>query len=587
MYRYIFTSSLQRRRSAQSYPYNFLLAVQKKLKVGQIPSRTTRSNMKHIKIKLNDSTENKPNQYCIQTTKFILQASRPIIGSQDSLTRINIEINMQFILLIPPFQLIIKNTQSNFPINWKRPKLANALNALRERIAKRVDLIRRFERSPIKLMPTEESTKVDNKKNLTKISRGRYWNKQLSVVDETHCKSLIDLLRLREKTLVDRTITLIFWFEVQMERLKSENLLMHISEIRKKQESLLLNMYKERQYINRLLLRYKQNGHRFPIENEMLCLQSYNGDKFSLFPHDVRKEQRINFLSNTNYWQYNVLQSNLMDRSVGNIEFYNLCLWLKKRKIHKESIQRTIFPQNNDSFNYCEAEKDNAVESESQKLEIPKCDSEEGGKTDVAVGSFSSHNTHKTINNSMETEKSSEIRCNVIDVIPPCQNVKTQDKLCEIPNPPQTPLVARIKGLPIANQLNVSQKLPCNLNKEENFNIERLSEDISFELIQERTKRLGQDDSMNILSSSRWLRCGQSNIFNISPNFLSKRLESCSKSYTQGKPDHIEKVIIYELYNEDVHWENIYAITGDVLEKLTDELIMQHVKHVAKCIISR
>lgn len=168
MYRHIFTSSLQRRKSSHSYPYNFIFAVQKKVKVGQSTSRTFRPNMRHTKIKLTDNPELKPNRYCIQTTKFLLQA-RPNIGSQDSSKRLNIEINMHFIISVPQFQLIIKNKQSKFPFNWKRPKLANALSALRERIAKRIDLFSRRERSPTKLTPKVESRKIK------KIQTTFYW----------------------------------------------------------------------------------------------------------------------------------------------------------------------------------------------------------------------------------------------------------------------------------------------------------------------------------------------------------------------------------------------------------------------------
>lgn len=117
--------------------------------------------------------------------------------------------------------------------------------------------------------------------------------------------------------------------------------------------------------------------------------------------------------------------------------------------------------------------------------------------------------------------------------------------------------------------------------------IERINKDISSELIEEHKKLLGQHDTSNSINSSICSRYEQNNIFKNSPSFFSKRLESCLKSYTRDNSDHIENVIIYELYNEDRCWDNMYALTGDVLEALTDELIIQHIKQVAKCFISR
>lgn len=157
--------------------------------------------------------------------------------------------------------------------------------------------------------------------------------------------------------------------------------------------------------------------------NRMLCLQKFHGDYFSLFPYDARKEPGIKFTANTTNCPYhaldNVLQSFLMDKSVGNMEYYNLCQWLLKRK-----IQTDLTPQYDDTINEvrsdCKTVKDN-VESVSQRLKISKCDSDESHVNQISIGSYSLLSCLEAINNSMETVKSAEILCNVVDDIPPSQ----------------------------------------------------------------------------------------------------------------------------------------------------------------------
>lgn len=585
-----FTSSLQRQKSVERYPYNFIFAVQKKLKAGQDASKNFSSNIKNDNLKLKHNTEYKPNKYCIQTTTFLLQASRPILESPGFSIYIDIKLNMHFIILIPQFQLIIQNKPTKFPIYWKRPRLVNVLNALRERLDKGVDLCRTCIRNSTKMMITEDNTKIKTaKRHLVRMK------KEIFASDETYSKSLINLLRLRKKILIDRTITLISWLEVQLEQVKSENHVLFISKIREKQESLLFNFHKERQYINRLLRRYKNKKvvlpskkHSEPKESDKtVVLRGFQDDYYSCFPCDLRKEPKIKFLSITDYWKYKELYyfwwRYVFNKHIGNIEYFNLCLWILNRVLHKDSIILKLFPQNYDIFNMIQRHwktlKDNAIELEIHRFWKNKCDSQESGETQIVIGSVSSYSTQMGINNLMETLKSSK---NLNEFIPLSQDTETQDELGEIQNQPQLP---RILGSEIPNKLS-SPTHKTDFDKKNSSILERINEDVIFELLGERSKLLGQVDSSNTLKSLSWLRTRHKKIFNNAPNFFLKRSQSSLKWDCRNHCDHIEKIIIYQLYNEDVQWENMYAITGEVLEALVDELIIQHIKRIAKFVIS-
>lgn len=64
------------------------------------------------------------------------------------------------------------------------------------------------------------------------------------------------MLKLREKTLIDRFKGQIAWLELQKQRLKEKKLTVEISTVKKKQRALLLRLERERKEIHRLVYFY-------------------------------------------------------------------------------------------------------------------------------------------------------------------------------------------------------------------------------------------------------------------------------------------------------------------------------------------
>lgn len=77
-------------------------------------------------------------------------------------------------------------------------------------------------------------------------------------------QDLAALLKMREKTLIDRFKGQIAWLELQKQKLRASGLTTEISIIKKKQRALLLRLNKDRKELHRILKEHQQNRHSVP-----------------------------------------------------------------------------------------------------------------------------------------------------------------------------------------------------------------------------------------------------------------------------------------------------------------------------------
>lgn len=73
-------------------------------------------------------------------------------------------------------------------------------------------------------------------------------------------QDLAALLKMREKTLIDRFKGQIAWLELQKQKLKANGLTTEISIIKKKQRALLLRLNNDRKELHRILKEHQQNN---------------------------------------------------------------------------------------------------------------------------------------------------------------------------------------------------------------------------------------------------------------------------------------------------------------------------------------
>ncbi|XP_034109738.1 uncharacterized protein LOC117571625 [Drosophila albomicans] len=171
------------------------------------------------------------------------------------------------------------------------------------------------------------------------------------------------------------------------------------------------------------------------------------------------------------------------------------------------------------------------------------------------------------------SKKSLQNQCNII------MNITTQTEPFVIPNEHEAQL-ARVEG-----SSSPSKHFPKNqiLQDEERLLLDRLKEDLALELFEESKKGLSKKDaSSNSIVSLLWLRCTQTDNIKEMQNFRSNRM----KFDGQGNDDSIDNFIRYELCNVDLLWENLYAISVDVIQALVDELILQHITILTKNIFN-
>lgn len=74
---------------------------------------------------------------------------------------------------------------------------------------------------------------------------------QLIQTETQKTKHLSDLLKLREKSLIDRFKGQIAWLELRKQKMKEHGQMEEITAIKKKQRALLLRLEKDRQEIHR------------------------------------------------------------------------------------------------------------------------------------------------------------------------------------------------------------------------------------------------------------------------------------------------------------------------------------------------
>lgn len=81
---------------------------------------------------------------------------------------------------------------------------------------------------------------------------------QLLKSETRKSQDLAALLKMREKTLIDRFKGQIAWLELQKQKLKASGLTAEISIIKKKQRALLLRLNKDRKELHRILKEHQQ-----------------------------------------------------------------------------------------------------------------------------------------------------------------------------------------------------------------------------------------------------------------------------------------------------------------------------------------
>ncbi|XP_060658606.1 uncharacterized protein LOC132793031 [Drosophila nasuta] len=363
-------------------------------------------------------------------------------------------------------------------------------------------------------------------------------------VDKICCRRLSDLLRVREKLLIYQITTLMTWLEVQIEILNTEKQFNRIADIQEKKKLILLNMHKERQNINRLLRLIEQKSVTSINTNK----ECYTQDLYLQEAMDLLLRQTFKNISSINDPQ----NSNFI-KPLTKVEYFNLYFWLLKKNIDKNSI---FYRKNIDTI------------KKIHKHYKPKQFVNSGLKTNKYDFSEASENM------ATETSKKSlQNQCNII------MNITTQTEPLVIPNEHEAQL-ARIEG-----SSSPSKHFPKTqiLQDEERLLLDRLKEDLALELFEESKKGLSKKDaSSNSIVSLLWLRCTQTDNIKEMQNFRSNRM----KFDGQGNDDSIDNFIRYELCNVDLLWENLYAISVDVIQALVDELILQYITMLTKNIFN-
>ncbi|XP_030562304.1 uncharacterized protein LOC115763715 isoform X3 [Drosophila novamexicana] len=205
---------MQQRQSVFKYRYNFILALKTKIKAVNFSSKTFRNKMRKNKVAY---------KVCWQLPTRTPSYFYNSLSSIENLTIIYLH---KLIRRSYKCKTILRNSSS--------------------------DIKRRFQHL------------LYNRRVRNLLLKG--WAKQLTNADESYSNNLQNLLKLREQLLIDRTIYLTSWFEIQKERFKSKGLLAKILKVKEKQQRLMLKMEEERQYLKRLL-RFYRNKSNLVAEN--------------------------------------------------------------------------------------------------------------------------------------------------------------------------------------------------------------------------------------------------------------------------------------------------------------------------------
>ncbi|XP_062134082.1 uncharacterized protein LOC133844199 [Drosophila sulfurigaster albostrigata] len=362
-------------------------------------------------------------------------------------------------------------------------------------------------------------------------------------VDKICCRRLSDLLRVREKLLIYQITTLMTWLEVKIEKLNTEKQFNRIADIQEKKKILLLNMNKERQNIHRLLR----------LIDQKCVTPTLEGSK-----QDLDLQEDIDLLLKTfkNTSSINDSQnSNLMEHPMTKMEYFNLYFWLLKKKIDKNSL---LYRKNIDAFKQINKHY-KPKEFVNRELTTNKYD-------------FSEASENMADETSTKSLPLLQNQCNIIN------NIATHTEPLVIANQHEAQLTRVEESISPSKHCSKTQIL----QDEERLLLDRLKEDLALELFEECKKGLSrQDASSNSIVSLLWLRCTQTDIINEMQNFPSNRMK-----FDQGNDDPIDKFIRYELCNVDLRWENLYAISVDVIQALVDELILQHITILTKNIFN-
>lgn len=103
-------------------------------------------------------------------------------------------------------------------------------------------------------------------------------------------QDLAALLKMREKTLIDRFKGQIAWLELQKQKLRASGLTTEISIIKKKQRALLLRLNNDRKELHRILKEHQQNSKSVPNSSNVNFNISHTTTNMSIRRTSVSKQ---------------------------------------------------------------------------------------------------------------------------------------------------------------------------------------------------------------------------------------------------------------------------------------------------------
>uniref|UniRef100_A0A1A9X3L7 DUF4378 domain-containing protein n=1 Tax=Glossina brevipalpis TaxID=37001 RepID=A0A1A9X3L7_9MUSC len=141
------------------------------------------------------------------------------------------------------------------------------------------------------------------------------------------------------------------------------------------------------------------------------------------------------------------------------------------------------------------------------------------------------------------------------------------------------------------------EKLPSVMDEQITNIYERITLDICREYLEQHSEILRDGDPINFHSQLAFfnppnrLRCIQNAIYKEVRTCLAmdktqpKRTQVYSVYGQRAKQDHIGKIIIQEMYDEDDSWCNFHREEKEVLELIVEEMINKSIQHEAKNIL--